>query len=77
MAKSKKPIVGITLDSENPGGYSVYPWYALRTNYADAVAQAGGLPVALPHHAELAESTLDMIDALVVTGGAFDVDPSL
>jgi putative glutamine amidotransferase len=69
--------VGITLDSENPGGYSVYPWYALRTNYAAAIAAAGGLPVALPHHAELAEPYLDMIDALVVTGGAFDVDPAL
>jgi putative glutamine amidotransferase len=77
MAKPNRPVVGITLDSENPGGYSVYPWYALRTNYAGAIAEAGGLPIALPHHAELAESTLDMIDALVVTGGAFDVDPSL
>ena len=77
MAKPKRPVVGITLDSENPGGYSVYPWYALRTNYAGAIAEAGGLPIALPHHAELAEDYLDTIDALVVTGGAFDVDPAL
>jgi putative glutamine amidotransferase len=77
MAKPKRPIVGITLDSENPGGYSVYPWYALRTNYAGAIAEAGGLPIALPHHADLADAYLDTIDALVVTGGAFDVDPAL
>jgi putative glutamine amidotransferase len=77
MAKPKRPVVGITLDSENPGGYSVYPWYALRTNYAGAIAEAGGLPVALPHQAELAEIYLDTIDALVVTGGAFDVDPAM
>ncbi len=77
MAKPKRPVVGITLDSENPGGYSVYPWYALRTNYAGAIAEAGGLPMALPHHAGLAENYLNMIDALVVTGGAFDIDPSL
>ena len=27
----KRPTVGVTLDSEQPGGYSKYPWYALRT----------------------------------------------
>jgi len=74
---SKRPIIGVTLDSEQPGGYSKYPWYALRQNYADAIVAAGGLPVALPHDAALAVDYLDRIDALVVTGGAFDVDPSL
>ena len=74
---SKRPIIGVTLDSEQPGGYSKYPWYAVRQNYADAIVAAGGLPVALPHNAALAGQYLDMIDALVVTGGAFDVDPSL
>jgi putative glutamine amidotransferase len=33
--------------------------------------------VGLPHRAALAADYIDMIDALVVTGGAFDVDPSL
>ena len=73
----KKPIIGVTLDSEQPGGWSKYAWYALRTNYAGAIAAAGGLPVALPHHPELAADYLDRPDALVVTGGAFDVDPAL
>ena len=77
MNRTSRPIIGITLDSEQPGGWSKYPWYALRTNYAGAVAEAGGLPMALPHHPELADAYLDRIDALVVTGGAFDVDPSL
>ncbi len=77
MTSLRKPIVGITLDAEPPGGYSVYPWYALRTNYAGAIAAAGGVPIALPHHAELAPAMLDAIAALVVTGGAFDIDPGL
>jgi putative glutamine amidotransferase len=77
MNQRNLPVIGVTLDSEKPGGYSKFPWYALRTNYLDAVAAAGGLPVALPHHAGLAEAFLDRIDALVVTGGAFDVDPAL
>jgi putative glutamine amidotransferase len=71
------PVVGITLDSEPPGGYSKLPWYALRENYAERVAAAGGLPLLLPHHPEQAAAYADRIDALIVTGGAFDVDPTL
>ncbi len=73
----KRPVVGVTLDAEAPGGWSAFPWYALRVNYLDAVAQAGGLPMALGHQPALIEDMLDRIDALVVTGGAFDVDPAL
>ncbi len=43
----------------------------------DAVVAAGGLPVALPHEPDRAEAYLDLIDGLIVTGGAFDVDPAL
>ncbi len=74
---TRRPVVGITLDAEPPGGYSKYPWYALRANYAEAVIAAGGLPVALPHDAGLAADWLAGVDALIVTGGAFDIDPAL
>ncbi len=77
MSQTTMPLIGLTLDSEQPGGYSKYPWYALRQNYAEAIAAAGGAPVGLPHHATLAETYLDRIAGLVVTGGAFDVDPGL
>ncbi len=74
---SVRPVIGVTLDAEAPGGYSAFPWYALRANYAAAIAGAGGLPLALPHLPDLAEAMLERIDALVVTGGAFDIDPAL
>jgi putative glutamine amidotransferase len=77
MTKFSRPLIGLTLDAEKPGGYSKFPWYALRQNYFDALAGAGGLPVALPHVPALAADWLDRIDALVITGGAFDVDPAL
>lgn len=78
MAKTDGiPVIGITVDAEAPGGYSKLPWYALRQNYAGAVAAAGGLPLLLPHETALADAYLDRIDALIVTGGAFDVDPAL
>jgi len=72
-----RPLIGLTLDSEPAGGWSRLPWYALRQNYFSSVLAAGGLPVALPHHTEMAEAYLDEVDGLLVTGGAFDVDPSL
>jgi putative glutamine amidotransferase len=71
------PVIGITVDSEPPGGYSKFPWYALRENYSTAVTRAGGLPVLLPSETVHVERFLERIDALVVTGGAFDVDPAL
>lgn len=72
-----QPVIGLTLDSEPPGGYSQLPWYALRENYCAAVTRAGGLPVLLPHEVEQADAYLRMIDGLIVTGGAFDVDPAI
>jgi putative glutamine amidotransferase len=73
-----QPVIGLTLDSEPPGGYSkTHPWYALRENYCTAIVAAGGLPILLPHEPEQAEAYLALLAGLVVTGGAFDVDPSL
>lgn len=76
------PLIGITLDSEDPapdggGGYSAFPWYAVRQNYCAAVAAAGGLPMTLPHEPDLAPAYLERIDGLLVTGGHFDVDPGM
>src|SRR5579862_6489083 len=73
-----QPVIGLTLDHEKPGGYSkTHPWYALRENYCAAVAAAGGLPVLLPHEPARTGDYLALLDGLIVTGGAFDVDPKL
>jgi putative glutamine amidotransferase len=72
-----QPVIALTLDYEQPGGYSKLPWYALRENYCSAVVRAGGLPILLPHEPEQVAAYLDRLDGLVVTGGAFDVDPAL
>ena len=39
----KRPLIGVTLDSEKPGGYSKFPWYALRQNYCDAIANSNAV----------------------------------
>jgi len=74
-----RPIIGLTPDREDAGafGYSKFPFYALRENYATSIARAGGLPFALPLEVDLIPDILERIDGLVLTGGAFDVDPAL
>ena len=75
--KQNLPIIGITLDHEEPGSYSNMPWYALRENHVAPVRNAGGLAMLLPHEATQVDAYLDAIDGLMVTGGNFDVDPAL
>ena len=71
------PLVGVTLDDEPAGGYSKFPWYALRQNYLSALTGAGALPVALEQAPALAEAYMARLDGLVISGGDFDVDPAL
>ncbi|MEM7224421.1 MAG: gamma-glutamyl-gamma-aminobutyrate hydrolase family protein [Pseudomonadota bacterium] len=68
-----RPLIGLTLDSEADR----QPAYQLRQNYCAAVVRAGGLPLLLPHEPALAESYLNGLQGIVVTGGAFDLDPAL
>ena len=78
MIGSKKcPVIGITLDHEEAGGYSNFPWYGVRENYSQVVVKTGGVPVFLPHEPLLAEQYTSQIDGLIITGGAFDINPSL
>ncbi len=77
MRQAVRPVIGVTLDSERPGGYARLPWYALRQNYFEALVRAGGTPVALPHEPDLVPEFLELIDGLLISGGAFDIDPTL
>ncbi|HUX79724.1 MAG TPA: gamma-glutamyl-gamma-aminobutyrate hydrolase family protein [Alphaproteobacteria bacterium] len=72
---TKKPLIGITLDSRGPGGYSKNSWYAIRENYCSSIAKVGGIPFPLTHDLNLVEDYLSLIDGLLITGGRHDVDP--
>lgn len=71
------PLIGLTLDVDAPRGISKSPHYSLRATYSGAVARAGGLPLCLPHEPSMVDAYADMLAGLVVTGGAFDLDPAL
>ncbi len=76
-----RPVIGLTVDVETRAparsGHRARPAYELRQAYCDAVVAAGGLPLLLPHQPDLAETYVAGLDGLIVTGGAFDVDPAL
>lgn len=73
------PLIGLTLDIEPGavGAFSRWPYHALRQNYFDAISNAGGIPVGLGHDLTHVDTLISRLDGLVVTGGAFDVDPTL
>ena len=81
QAQAQRPVIGLTLDVETPAasrpGHKARAQYVLRETYCAAVVRAGGLPLPLPHEPALAGAYLDRLDGLIVTGGAFDVDPAL
>lgn len=64
------PIIGITAD--NAGNTAASGKYESAIRYSSAVANAGGVPVVLPHELALAEAYASLCDGLVLTGG---VDP--
>ena len=73
----KKPIIGITLDNEKPGGYSKFPWYAIRNNYLHSVENLGGIPFPLLHTDRNIKNLFKLLDGLIITGGNFDINPKI
>jgi putative glutamine amidotransferase len=72
-----KPVIGITPDFEQ-GKEGESDRYFVNEAYLSAVEQAEGIPLILPY-ADAPEEVallLDRIHGLIVTGGAFDIDPS-
>ena len=76
MKKHHKPIIGITTDYEEENkSYSQYPWFALRENYIKSCEKYGANCIILPISKDSID--LNLLDGLVITGGNFDINPSL
>ena len=63
-----RPAIGITVD--NKGNAAETGTYESAIRYSQAVQNAGGLPMLLPHCPELAGAYVDRLDGLILTGGA-------
>ena len=82
MRGSVRPNIGVTAATERVsyGVWEEVPAIISPARYVQAVQRAGGRPILLPPDPEDAEDpsgVLDLLDALVVTGGAGDLDPAL
>ena len=73
----KKPVIGITLDYEELGNYSKFPWYAIRHNYLHSIEKFGGIPFPVFHSKKNVEDIFSLLDGLIISGGNFDVDPNI
>lgn len=79
LSLQDKPIIGMSLDTGNmakQGGYSCYPWYAIRKNYCDHIVAAGGIPILLPYYPDMVDRYSDLIDGFLIPGGDFDIPPT-
>jgi putative glutamine amidotransferase len=80
-----RPLIGLTADLTLDAQGAEFSRSELRVAYSDAVAAAGGIPLILPYavpgstglSASALAATLERLDALILTGGAFDVPPWL
>ncbi|MFL5992579.1 MAG: gamma-glutamyl-gamma-aminobutyrate hydrolase family protein, partial [Rubrobacteraceae bacterium] len=77
-----RPTIGITAATEDVsyGAWDEVPAFISPASYVQAVQRAGGRPILLlpdPEDAEDPNGVLDLLDALILTGGAGDVNPAL
>ncbi|MGE3142531.1 MAG: gamma-glutamyl-gamma-aminobutyrate hydrolase family protein, partial [Hyphomonadaceae bacterium] len=71
-----RPVIGLILDEmldppQDGSAFSRRPFYALRIDYFDAVAAAGGAPVAIPYRADALDEYLRLCDGWLIPGGDY------
>ena len=66
-----RPMIGILLDWQAQGSFSVHPHYAVGQRFFDAIWAAGGLPVGLPLVPEQAMAALHHVHGVLVPGGDY------
>jgi len=72
-----RPIILITPDIEASIDTPTEATYRVRTNYAEAVEEAGGLPLILPYEAKAFTSLLTLANGVLITGSnpGVEVEP--
>lgn len=65
---TSRPLILMTPDLDVSAAKPTEAEYIVRTNYADAIAEAGGMPMILPYRTESIGPALELCDGVVVTG---------
>lgn len=72
-----KPIIGLVADYSEANEYSNNPYYILRTNYVEILNELDATAIILPFSANDIDNYAQIIDGLILTGGASDIPPIL
>ncbi|HWT57669.1 MAG TPA: Atu1372/SO_1960 family protein [Rhizobium sp.] len=67
-ARKARPLILITPDLGETPQQPTECEYVVRSNYAEAITSAGGVPLILPYEAENIEAALALADGIVLTG---------
>lgn len=64
----RRPVILMTPDLEEDPGANTEHEYVVRTNYAEAIAEAGGIPLILPYEAGSMTAAVALADGILITG---------
>lgn len=64
----RRPVILMTPDIEAQANAPTEAIYAVRANYAEAIGEAGGLPLILPYETQALANALDLADGVLITG---------
>lgn len=71
-----KPLIGVVMCQKDLGGHATQ---TVHNKYIDALVQAGGVPLALPHSLlaapHLSENAMAVLDGLLLTGSPSNIEP--
>jgi putative glutamine amidotransferase len=79
---SRPPLIALTADFSGPEQAGLKtdqePTFSLASRYCDAIQNAGGLPIIIPHSQSRTQirHIMQRVDGLLISGGGFDIDPS-
>lgn len=65
---SPRPVILMSPDLRERDGRTLEREYVVRTNYAEAVSEAGGVPLLLSLETELIDDVVALADGLLITG---------
>ncbi|MFS8047533.1 Atu1372/SO_1960 family protein [Rhizobium sp. BR 314] len=75
-SKERRPVILMTPDTESLAGAPTETIYAVRANYAQAIGDAGGMPLILPYEMQTLAAALDLADGVLITGTLPGVEAS-
>ncbi|MGB3815138.1 MAG: Atu1372/SO_1960 family protein [Shinella sp.] len=66
--RGRRPVILMTPDMEAQTDAPTEAIYTVRANYAEAISEAGGLPLILPYETQALANALELADGVLITG---------